>query len=163
MVKKTMEERFWPKVKKGANVEDCWEWTAWVNVGGYGCFTDTDNKAVMAHRYSYELRSGPIPDGLVLDHLCRNRRCVNPAHLEPVTQRENQRRGVGTSMNVTHCSNGHELTPENTMFLNKIKNGKPIRGRRCKKCNAASHAAWQKKNADRHAASERERRRKKKE
>src|SRR3954468_18429534 len=79
-------ERFWAKVEKTA---ECWNWTGYTLSSGYGRFrgrragNDTASK-VLAHRFSYELLIGPIPPGLVLDHLCRNTSCVNPAHLEPV-------------------------------------------------------------------------------
>lgn len=98
-------ERFWSKVDK---TDTCWLWTAAL-VKGYGRFT-SDVRQMGAHRWSYEALVGPIPEGLTLDHLCRNPRCVNPDHLEPVTQREN----VARIPRKTHCPQGHPFTAENT-------------------------------------------------
>lgn len=110
----TVEQRFWAKVIK---TETCWLWSA--SCGhGYGRFS-VNRKSVIAHRFAYELLVGPIPDGLVLDHLCRVTRCVNPTHLEPVTTRENTMRGalpaIASLQNIdkTHCKYGHPLFGEN--------------------------------------------------
>ena len=85
-------ERFWEKVDK-AGQDECWLWTANKTApNGHGRFLGPGGQ-VMAHRFAYELLVGPIPEGLVIDHLCRVRLCVNPAHLEPVTAEENIRRG----------------------------------------------------------------------
>jgi hypothetical protein len=121
------EERFWSKVAKVG--EGCWLWNGAIVSSGYGCFWSA-GRAVGAHRWSYQRIVGPIPSGLHLDHLCRVRNCVNPAHLEPVTQAENTLRGVGlaaANASKTHCPAGHEYTPENT-----YREG---RRRRCKTCH----------------------------
>jgi hypothetical protein len=85
-------ERFLAKVKKDSS--GCWLWTGGRKPTGYGNFKAHSKSTVNAHRWSYEQHVGPIPDGLVLDHLCRVRHCVNPAHLEPVTTRVNLARGT---------------------------------------------------------------------
>ena len=120
-------ERFWAKVRK---TDTCWEWTAQRN-WGYGRFALTHRKMVRAHRFSYELHKGPIPQGLVIDHLCRNKACVNPDHLELVTNRENVLRGVGTSAvnaKKTHCKRGHHLSGDN-LYVNP-RDG----SRHCRSC-----------------------------
>lgn len=122
--------RFWEKVRKVDG--GCWEWTAGQQGMGYGMFHPTHEENVLAHRFSFEAHVGPIPEGLVIDHLCRNRLCVNPDHLEPVTNEENLRRGAGYAIQNgmrTHCKNGHEYTPENTYT-------DPTKGTaRCRECS----------------------------
>lgn len=113
----------------------CIEWTGATNGVGYGMFfTDWDggrNVRQLAHRWSYEHYVGPIPDGLHVDHLCRNTLCVNPRHLEPVTQRVNILRGVAPSSihaKKTECINGHRLSGDNLILRS---NG---RWRDCREC-----------------------------
>lgn len=112
--KAVIANRFFSYVEK---TETCWPWTGSLRVG-YGAFALTHHLRVGAHRWSYEHFRGPIPDGLTIDHLCRNKRCVNPDHLEVVTRGENTRRA---NASITHCPQGHEYTPENTRvgFKNK--------------------------------------------
>lgn len=112
--------------------DECWEWTGACNQFEYGNFTPGDKKVVKAHRYAWETFVGPIPEGLVIDHLCKNHRCVNPDHLEPVTQMENIRRGIRVQRQ--HCVNGHERTPENTYT---DRDGR----RRCRACSLEMTAA----------------------
>lgn len=93
----TALERLWQRVEKG---EGCWIWPDATNDAGYGQ-VHHQGRVVYVHRLAYEQLVGPIPEGLVLDHLCRNTRCVNPAHLEPVTIGENVRRGFEGRTTVT--------------------------------------------------------------
>lgn len=111
-------ERLMSRIEK---VNGCWEWQGPVNHNGYGQMY-AHKKKMTTHRFSYESFIGPVPDGLQIDHLCRNRKCCNPDHLEAVTQRENMLRGeapTGINARKTHCIRGHEYTPENTRIRSK--------------------------------------------
>lgn len=90
--------------------EPCWLFSGSINSSGYGVLHDGE-RAVLAHRLAYEDSFGPIPDGLTIDHLCRNRTCVNPAHLDPVTGSENVRRSRAFR---TECPQGHPYDEANT-------------------------------------------------
>jgi hypothetical protein len=102
------DRRFWEKVDKSGGPAACWPWTGWCQKNGYGVFGGVGNGTRLVHRIAYELTIGPVPDALVLDHLCHtahpqcantndcpHRRCCNPDHLEPVTRAENLARGRG--------------------------------------------------------------------
>lgn len=135
--------RFWSKVDRGEH-DECWPWTACDDGrGGYGVFW-LRGRNVLAHRVAYMDANGPIPDGLQIDHLCRNRRCCNPNHLEPVTIRTNVLRGIGvTAENArkTHCIHGHEFTPENTVH-------RPAGGRSCRACDNAKARRYRTRKAN---------------
>lgn len=131
----TPAQRFWPKVDKAGPMLSpylgpCWIWTAGCSTGGYGQFRAENNHKTLAHRWAYEHICGPVPAGLQLDHLCRIRRCVNPAHLEPVTQRENLLRGAtlpARNARKTHCIHGHPFDEINTLVASSG-------ARRCRTC-----------------------------
>lgn len=141
--------RFVPKVCVNPDT-GCWEWTG-AKRDGYGLFK-VKGKNVSAHRWSWEFFRGPIPQGLEIDHLCRNRACVNPNHLEPVTKTENMGRIPWTDAaraahkagrdksatmrrTATHCRRGHERTPENIYVT-------PTGGWSCRKCRALAQRRY---------------------
>lgn len=109
----TFADRFWEKVSDRSDPNGCWVWKAATDgTRRYGSIY-RNGRLLRAHRVSYEFEHGPVPDGMVLDHLCRTTLCVNPAHLELVTQRENILRGIGfAAVNAakTHCPHGHEYS-----------------------------------------------------
>lgn len=147
------KRRFWPRVK--ASSANCWEWTGGIRDNGYGGFSikraDGSWTKTCSHRWSYEDQVGPIPDGYEVDHLCRNRACLRPDHLEAVTLQENRRRrDVGYSPAVnrnplplpvappvpalpprrnpqTHCKRWHEIA-----VVGRVKNGDKMTCRACR-------------------------------
>lgn len=120
--------------------DECWDWPGHTTHDGYGR-THVGNgkkygRRVATHRHAYELLVGPIPTGMHLDHLCRNRRCMNPRHLQPVLPGENNARGdspSATNARKTHCVHGHPLTPDN-VYIGRTRGRTPER--RCKTCCA---------------------------
>lgn len=126
-MKRTIEQRWWPKVRM---TDGCWYWTGARHTSGYGlinrAYVDGRSIPAWAHRVAYELAVGPIPEGMVLDHLCNNgpAGCVRPDHLEPTTIGQNVARGFALR---THCRHGHEYTPENTWRTSAGR-------RRCRRC-----------------------------
>lgn len=122
-MRRTLAERFWANVEKHDGdcpcCSGCWIWAGYISAKGYGRMRTQSGpqQTIGAHRVAYELLVGPIPEGLTIDHLCRNRGCVNPEHLEVVTQRENTRRGkspAGVNAQKTHCDRcGSELAQLN--------------------------------------------------
>ena len=118
----TAAERFRTKVDRSAGDDACWSWLGARSQTGYGRFW-VDGKTVKAHRWAYEHLVGPIPDGLTIDHLCRVRSCVNPAHLEPVSNRVNVLRGdapAARNARKTHCVRGHEFTRQLDHFVDRV-------------------------------------------
>jgi len=166
----TIEERFWAKVDKNVPIPDyvpdyapelgpCWIWTGGTDANGYGILVEERpeqdgmrrRKKHLAHRWGFERFVGKVPDGLELDHLCRVTACVNfERHLEPVTHKENQRRGtspMALNTRKTHCLRGHEFTIANTYV------GPTAGDRTCRECAKQRELArphWRKRG--RHAA-----------
>jgi len=123
---KTLEECFDEKWTPEPNT-GCWLWLGALDTPGYGQVRQR-GKMLMAHRVAYERWVGEVPAGLHVDHLCRQRCCVNPEHLEPVTNAENLRRGISHNRARTHCRAGHEFDEKNTYAT-------PDGRRECRSCH----------------------------
>lgn len=136
--------RFWDKVdfvgpvsSSCPNLGPCWAWLGAKTDRGYG-HLNIEGRNAGPHRFAYEFCIGPIPEGLVLDHLCRNRSCVEPFHIEPVTQQQNILRGTGRSAcaaRATHCAKGHPYDEVNTYWR---RSG----GRACRICRRQWTQNW---------------------
>ena len=138
MLSAATARRFWSKVSLDTP-DSCWLWQGWRNRDGYGHYSHCEGGSKLAHVIAYRLQVGPVPKGKQLDHVCRNRACCNPTHLEPVTARENVLRGIGFAARhaqATHCLHGHEFTPENTRFANLADRKYPRRS--CRTCDRLS-------------------------
>lgn len=122
----------------------CWLWQGARTEEGYGRYRHAGEPQRRAHRFAYEVLVGPIPAGLVLDHLCRVRNCVNPAHLEPVTDRENVLRGIGPAARLaaaTECKRGHALSGDNLILERRPSRSVGFQ-RRCRACRTEERRAY---------------------
>lgn len=147
--KLTLFERFYPKIEF---TETCWLWTGATLGRGYGVLGRGGAGAgnILAHRASYELFIGPIPDGLTIDHLCRVKLCVRPEHLEAVSNRENNLRApesiISRHLAATHCPSGHPYDAANT-YVSKIGD------RKCRECGRLLAISRRTGDPDAHRAS----------
>jgi hypothetical protein len=145
-------DRFLLRVEK---TDKCWDWAKYLNRDGYGVFCLAKAVNITAHRFSYQYYKGVIPEGMEIDHICSNRKCVNPDHLELATHLENVRRGVARGgyknngkhlinyqKDKTHCLHGHEYRGDN-LIVDKWSGG-----RRCKICEKAKFKRYQDKQKE---------------
>jgi len=134
-------DRFWRKVEEDLET-GCWVWRACRRENGYGQFNLQHKRPVRAHRLSYRMLVGPTPSWLEIDHLCRNRACVNPAHMELVTRKENVQRSPIHNHAKTYCVRGHSYSEENTYR-------KPDGRRECRICRRDQCREWVRRHGPR--------------
>lgn len=163
ITEKNCSDEMWDKFIQRVEVttNGCWIWTGAKTGGGYGIMSH-HSENISTHRFAYEAVIGPIPEKLHIDHLCRNRICCNPIHLEPVTQRENLLRGetlIARNMLVTHCPKGHPYDEANT-YLMKLPN-RPHHGRYCRACHNERERIRYQQNREKHCEIKRQARIKK--
>lgn len=134
-------DRFDASIEKDP-ASGCWLWTGTINRDGYGTFSHR-SRHVLAHRLAYQRYKGAFPEGTITDHLCRVRNCVNPEHLEPVTNAENLKRGRRWNSEKTHCPNGHEYSGDNLYIVGRYR-----KYRQCRKCHKIAAHKYYEKNKD---------------
>ena len=149
--------RFESEAREGRSDYECWPWQGARNLHGYGQFVwrgPQDDwpkkKQENASRVAWQIVNGEPDPEKHIDHICRNRACINPRHLRELSRRENYLAGVGPSAEnarKTHCKRGHELSGENVF----LKDGR----RHCRRCRALQAAEWRRQNPGRHAEAQR--------
>lgn len=142
----TAIQKFW---RDTVRTDGCWFWVGSITKGGYGLTARGRGRGnQMAHRFAYELLVGPIPEGLEVDHLCNNPRCVRPEHLEPVTPEENMRRSV-ERRNLfwrTRCPQGHTTTGPESYYIYEKKNGR--KQHVCKQCASDRQRSYKRRKRE---------------
>lgn len=134
-------DRFWSKVDKS---KSCWIWTAATSTNGYGVFAERRGNQKRAHRVAYEMEVGPIPRGMVLDHRCHNRLCVNPGHLRPVTQKQNGEHRAGPPLHSRTGVLGVSLREDRGLYVVRVgHNGEEFHGGQFATLQEAAEAARQ--------------------
>ena len=135
--------RFFKYASNCNTVENCWEWKGGKTYQGYGVFSSDNRESILAHRWIWTYLFGPMPKNRVINHRCRNTSCVNPVHMEVISQSENVLVGDHYERKIMHCPRGHAYTTKNT-YIQRRYNGN---SRSCKICKAAFNAARPKKKA----------------